>query len=85
MQGSQGPGSLQLERRRDHPSPEPGAILRRGDDREKTIAGMANAEPLVNVLVRAGLHSTNTINSIVNGYVAGIVAVTALSIAPASA
>ncbi len=30
---------------------------------------MANAEPLVNVLVCAGLHSTNTVNSIVNGYV----------------
>ena len=35
------------------PSREPGEILRREDDREKTVAGRTDAQPLVSVVVRA--------------------------------
>jgi len=53
MQGPRGPGSLRDERRREHPIPEPGEILRRWDEGEKTVAVEANAQPLVCVVVRA--------------------------------
>jgi hypothetical protein len=53
MQGPRGPGSLRDERRRGDPIPEPGEILRQGDEREKTVVVGADAQPLVNVAVRA--------------------------------
>ena len=68
MQGPRGPGSLRVERRREHPFPEPGAILRRREDCEKTVAGMTDAQPLVSVVVSRELQSTNTVDSTVNGY-----------------
>jgi hypothetical protein len=53
VQGPRGPGSLKVEGHHEHPSPEPEEIPRRGDGRKKTGAGVADAEPSVNVLVRA--------------------------------
>ena len=53
VQGPPGPGSLQVERRREHPFAVPGEILRRGDDGEKTVARIVDAQPSVNVPVRA--------------------------------
>ena len=49
--------------------PGPGDVLRREDDREKTVVGRADAQPSENVLVLARLYSGTTLNSTVNSYV----------------
>ena len=53
MQGPRGPGSLKVERHHEPLFPGPEEILRLGDGRKKTVARAADAEALVNVLVRA--------------------------------
>ena len=53
MQGPTGPGNLKVERHHEPLFPGPEAIPRRGDGRKKTVARAADAEALVNVLVRA--------------------------------
>ena len=68
MQGPRGPGSLKVEGHQEHPFPEPEAILRQEDGWKKNEAAAADAEPLVNVLVRADSLVYYTINSTVNGH-----------------
>src|SRR5262245_44631341 len=68
MQGPWGPGSLKGERHHEPPFPEPKEIPRRREDRKKTVVANADAEPSVDVLLRADPIVHYTINSTVNAH-----------------
>jgi len=68
VQGPRGPGSPKGERRQGPPFPEWEEIPRRGDGREKTVASTADAQPSVDVLVRAESLVHYAIKSTVNGH-----------------
>jgi hypothetical protein len=71
MKGPGGPGSLKGERRHGPPFPEPKEIPRRRQGREKAVAATADAQPSVDVLVRADPIVHYNINSTVNAHVSG--------------
>ena len=68
VQGPRGPGSLKGECCQEPPFPESEEMPRRGDGREKTVASAADAEPSVDVLVRAEPVVHYTIKSTVNAH-----------------
>ena len=68
VQGPRGPGSLKGECCQEPPFPEWEEIPRRGDGREKAVASTADAQPSVDVLVRAESLVYYAIKSTVNGH-----------------